>query len=250
MRTRSRATQGAGLPGLRHPPRQPALRTTDPTARHVGTHVTRPSGFWDSRFAEDGYAYGTEPNDFVRDCAAAIPAGRVLCLGEGQGRNAVFLASRGFDVTAMDQSAVGLERAEALARERGVRIATLAADLTDFEIASGAWSGIVSVFIHLPTALRRRVPRRGVAGLAPGGAFVFEAYTPRQLEFRTGGPEDTDRLAPVAVLVEELGGLEFEIAREVEREVVEGRYHTGRAATAQVLARRPHGERLARAGTP
>lgn len=201
--------------------------------------MSRPPGFWNERFAEPGYAYGTEPNDFVRECSAAIPAGRVLCLGEGQGRNAVYLAGQDFDVTAMDQSPIGLEKAAALARERGVKITTQVADLAEFEIAPGAWQGIVSVFIHLPSILRRDVHRRVVAGLAPGGAFVFEAYVPEQLRFRTGGPEDGDRLARLTTLVEELAGLEFEISREVERDVIEGRYHTGRAATAQILGRKP-----------
>lgn len=208
-------------------------------ARDPQPALTRPPDFWDDRFAEPGYAYGSEPNDFVRACAGAIPPGRVICLGEGQGRNAVFLATRGFDVTAMDQSRVGLERARALAHERGVTIATVAADLAEFELAPGAWQGIVSVFIHLPSALRRPVHERVVAGLAPGGVFVFEAYVPAQLELKSGGPEDLDRLPPLAALVAELDGLQFEIAREVERDVTEGRYHTGRAATAQILARKP-----------
>jgi len=202
--------------------------------------MPRPPGFWDERYSEKGYAYGTEPNDFVRDHAAAIThGGRVLCLGEGQGRNAVFLAQRGFAVTAMDQSAIGLNSAKSLSRERGVHIDTVVADLDGYDIEPGAWQGIVSVFIHLQPALRRTVHEKIVGGLAAGGAFVFEAYAPRQLEFKSGGPEDPERLADVETLKGELGGLEFEIAREVERVVEEGRYHTGRAATVQILGRKP-----------
>lgn len=201
--------------------------------------MQRPHDFWDQRFAEDGYAYGSEPNDFVREAADRIPPGPVLCLAEGQGRNAVYLAGRGHEVTAMDQSPVGLARAEALARERGVRLTTVAADLAVFVIEPAHWQGIVSVFAHLPPPLRRRVHRAVAEGLAPGGVFVLEAYAPRQLEFGTGGPDDPERLAGVATLVEELAGLECEIAREVERDVIEGRYHTGRAATVQIVARRP-----------
>src|SRR5512147_3005516 len=93
-----------------------------------------PLGFWEERYAEVPLAYGSEPNDFVREVADRIPPGRVLCLGEGQGRNAVFLAQRGHEVTAMDQSRVGLGRAEALAAERGVKLTTIAADLAEFMI--------------------------------------------------------------------------------------------------------------------
>jgi SAM-dependent methyltransferase len=203
--------------------------------------LQRPEDFWDERFTEEGLAYGAEPNDFVREVADRIPGGRVLCLAEGQGRNAVHLAGRGLEVTAMDQSPVGIARAEALARERGVRIATVIASLEVFVIEREAWDGIVSVFAHLPPRLRRRVHRAVADGLCPGGAFVLEAYAPRQLEFGTGGPQDAERLAGVETLVGELAGLEFEIAREVERDVIEGRYHTGRAATVQILARRPRG---------
>jgi SAM-dependent methyltransferase len=201
--------------------------------------MDRPEDFWDRRFAERGFAYGTEPNDFVREMAGRVPAGRVLCLADGQGRNAVHLAGVGFAVTMMDRSAVGIARAEALARERGTRIETVVADLASFAIEPGAWQGIVSVFVHLPRPLRERVARAVVAGLSPGGALVLEAYGPRQPGFGTGGPEDPDQLPGVDTLTAELAGLEFEIAREVERDVIEGHYHTGRASTVQLLGRRP-----------
>ena len=199
------------------------------------------SGFWDERYAGPGYAYGTEPNDFVREAAARIPPGRVLCLGEGEGRNAVHLAGLGFDVTAMDASRVGLDKAERLARERGVRLRTVHADLATFAIEEGAWAGIVSVWVHLPPALRERVHAGVVRGLAPGGALLFEAYAPGQLRFDSGGPRDPEMLPPLATLRAEFAGLDFEIAREVEREVSEGRFHGGRSATIQLLGRKPAG---------
>jgi SAM-dependent methyltransferase len=194
---------------------------------------------WDERFAEPGYAYGTEPNDFLREVAERIPRGPVLCLGEGEGRNATFLAGLGFEVTALDASRVGLAKAEALARERGVRLRTECADVTKYTLAPGAWSGIVSLWLHLPTAARAALHRTCVAGLAAGGAFVLEAYTPLQLELGTGGPREADRLATLAGLREELDGLDLEIGRELDREIHEGRYHEGRGAVVQVLGRKP-----------
>jgi SAM-dependent methyltransferase len=198
-----------------------------------------PLGFWEDRYAEPAYAYGTEPNDFVREVAEQIPPGRVLCLGEGQGRNAVFLAQRGFDVTAMDQSRMGLLRAEALAKERGAKITTIAADLDEFMIEPLGFSGIVSIFVHLPHALRRSVHERVMNGLAEGGVYVFEQYGPQQSQYKTGGPEEPDRRPDLATVRAELFKLEHEIAREVVRNVTEGVYHTGLASTVQVLARRP-----------
>jgi SAM-dependent methyltransferase len=195
--------------------------------------------FWNHRYTRDDFVYGTEPNDFVAEVAARIPPGPVLCLAEGEGRNAVFLAARGHAVTAVDQSEVALGKAQKLAAARGVKIATVGADLAAYRIAPGAWVGIVATWAHLPPPLRRNVHAQTVAGLRPGGGFVLEAYTPAQLAYNTGGPRSVELLMTAAQLRGELAGLEFEILRELERDVIEGGGHTGRGAVVQVLARRP-----------
>jgi len=194
---------------------------------------------WDERYSAPAYAYGTEPNDFLRSVADRIPPGPVLCLAEGQGRNAVHLASLGHEVLAVDQSPVGLKRALELAAARGVTIATEVADLSTFQIAPGTWAGIVAIFAHLPPALRARVFAAAVDGLAPGGAFVLEAYTPKQLEYGTGGPRDVSLLMSLAVLRGELAGLRIEHGVETEREIHEGEHHRGRSAVVQLLAFKP-----------
>lgn len=196
------------------------------------------ASFWNQRYAGDAFVYGTEPNDFVAEVAGSIPAGPVLCLGEGEGRNAVWLASRGHAVTAVDQADVALGKARKLAAGRGVTIETITVDLVAYQIATGAWAGIVSVWAHVPPALRRAVHAQVVQGLQPGGVFILEAYTPAQLAFDTGGPRSVELLMTAAQLRQELAGLEFEILRELEREVREGSKHSGRAAVVQVLARR------------
>ena len=196
------------------------------------------ASFWNQRYAGDAFVYGTEPNDFVAEVAGSIPAGPVLCLGEGEGRNAVWLASRGHAVTAVDQADVALGKARKLAAGRGVTIETITVDLVAYQIATGAWAGIVSVWAHVPPALRRAVHAQVVQGLQPGGVFILEAYTPAQLAFDTGGPRSVALLMTAAQLRQELAGLEFEILRELEREVREGSKHSGRAAVVQVLARR------------
>lgn len=194
--------------------------------------------FWERRYAEPAYAYGTEPNGFLVEVADRLPSGPVLCLAEGEGRNAVWLAARGHAVTAVDASAAGLAKAVALARTRAVTIATSLADLASFTIEPDAWSGIVAIFAHLPPPLRRSVHRAAVRGLTAGGVFILEAFTPRQLALGTGGPQKPELLYTLEELREDLAGLDLEIGRELERDVVEGRYHTGRAAVVQVLARR------------
>jgi SAM-dependent methyltransferase len=196
------------------------------------------AAFWNNRYAVAGHVYGEAPNAFVAEVAPQIPAGPVLCLAEGEGRNAVHLATLGHRVTAVDQSEVGLAKARRLAGARGVEIETVLADLANYSIATGAWAGIVATFAHLPPALRRRVHHDVMAGLQPGGVFVLEAYTSAQLAFGTGGPKSPERLMTLDGLREELSGLEFLIARELERDVIEGDGHTGRGAVVQILARR------------
>lgn len=194
---------------------------------------------WNERYDTEEFVYGREPNAFLAGVSAMMPPGDVLCLAEGEGRNAVFLARQGHRVLAVDASAVGLSKAARLAEEHGVRIETLTTDLADLVIEPGRWDAIVSIFCHVPPPVRRVLHRQAVAGLHPGGLFVLEAYTPAQLELRTGGPPTVELLMTLADLREELAGLEFLQAREIERDVVEGRLHTGRGAVVQIVARKP-----------
>jgi SAM-dependent methyltransferase len=196
-----------------------------------------PREFWNERYTRPGFAYGTQPNDFVREVAPRLK-GPVLCLGEGEGRNAVFLASLGLDVTAVDLSPVGLEKAQGLARERGVRLTTRVADLADFDLGTGRWGAIVSIWCHLPGWVRARVHQAVPTALVPDGHFVLEAYTPRQLAFDTGGPKNADLLYEPEALKAELSGLTIERCVELERDVTEGDWHRGKSAVVQVLARR------------
>ena len=195
---------------------------------------------WDQRYGEEGFAYGVEPNDFLREQVGAFaPGAAVLCLAEGEGRNAVYLAERGCEVTAVDLSPVGLAKAEKFAAERGASITTVAADLSAYDLGEARWDGVVSVWAHVPPAVRGPLHRRVVRALKPGGVLLLEAYTPKQLEHGTGGPPKAELMMTLAGLREELAGLEIELGREVEREIHEGRYHDGMSATVQLLARKP-----------
>ncbi len=196
---------------------------------------------WDERYGEPGFVYGTEPNDFLAANAERFlrPGGDILCLAEGEGRNAVFLARLGFHVTGVDGSAVGLAKARRLAEQRGVAIQTVVADLADFDLGFERWDGIVSIWCHTPAALRQRLHRSAVAALRPRGVLLLESYTPKQLEYKTGGPPTADMMMTLAAVREELDGLEFLVAEEAVREVHEGKSHSGPSAVLQVIARKP-----------
>ena len=194
---------------------------------------------WDERYQGEDFVYGTEPNDFLRSQIDYLPTGRILCLAEGEGRNAVFLAEQGFIVTAVDQSSVGLAKAERLAAQRGVRLETVVADLAGFHIDPESWDGIVSIFAHTPPPVRRHIHREVVRGLKPGGVFVLEAYRPEQLHYKTGGPPVAEMMMDLSGLRAELTGLDFEYAEETVREIQEGPLHTGTGAVVQIRARKP-----------
>lgn len=191
---------------------------------------------WDERYYGDNYFYGTRPNDFLTQHYAEIPQGEVLCLAEGEGRNAVFLAEKGYQVTAVDASVVGLQKADRLAAERGVTITTIHADLADFDLGTERWAGIVSIFCHLPPQLRQAIHARLAEALVPGGVLLLEAYTPAQLQFGTGGPPAADMMMNRELLRAEIPGLSFRHLQELERDVIEGEGHTGHAAVVQVIA--------------
>jgi SAM-dependent methyltransferase len=194
---------------------------------------------WNERYSAAEYVYGTEPNDFLAATATRIPPGRVLSIADGEGRNGVFLATLGYDVTTVDSSTVGLAKAQGLAASRGVSITTIAADLAEFVIAPDSWEGIVSIFCHLPPLLRQRVHQQVVRGLIPGGLYVLESYAGQQFGRGTGGPSSAELLQTLDALRAELAGLELLHAVEIERDIREGSHHDGLSAVVQVIARRP-----------
>jgi len=197
------------------------------------------SNMWDERYRRDDFVYGKDPNGFLKEASRGLTPGRVLCLAEGEGRNAVFLAEQSHQVTAVDASAVGLAKAERLADERGVTIRTEVSDLAAYRIEEGSWELIVAIFCHLPQPIRAELHRQVVRGLKPGGLFILEGYTPAQLALGTGGPPTKALLMTLTDLQRELAGLDFEHALETEREVIEGCLHTGPGAVVPLIARKP-----------
>jgi SAM-dependent methyltransferase len=192
---------------------------------------------WDERYQQEALVYGEDPNDFLVQRVGELRPGNCLCLAEGQGRNAVWLAERGFPVTAVDQSAVGMKKAKELAAKRAVDLSTEVADLAQYDLGRESWDNIVSIFGHLPSGLRRDVHRRVIAALRPGGIFLLD-----QLQTSgVGGPPDPDMLLTVDKLREELPDLEPLLSREIVRQVNEGDYHRGEGAVVQFIGRKSAG---------
>lgn len=191
---------------------------------------------WNSRYDSPDYIFGTSPNDFLNaNCSAIHNGGTVLCIGEGEGRNAVHLAKLGFQVTAMDASSVGLAKAKALAELNHVSIQTIVADLSNFDFGISTWDCIVSIFCHLPPDLRKSVHSRVQPALKPNGLFLLEAYNPEQLRFKTGGPSDPSMLYSRSMLQDDFADLKILSCNELEREIQEGSAHNGHSAVVQYI---------------
>lgn len=191
---------------------------------------------WDKRYTGDKYIYGTKPNDFLREKSAALPIGDTLCLAEGEGRNAVFLASIGHKVTAVDSSAVGLAKAQELAKMSGQSLEVQTVDLANYDLGEDRWDTIVSIFAHVPPPIRQRVHAQIAQALKPGGQLLLEAYTPAQVGKGTGGPPVAELMMDLDSLRTEIIGLRFDHAVELDREVIEGVGHTGVGSVVQLIA--------------
>lgn len=204
---------------------------------HITCAMTR--DFWNERYGSTDCVYGDAPNEFLASLAQELPrTGDALDIGAGEGRNALFLASQGLRVLAVDQSEIGMQKAQRRARERGLSLRTQAVDLADFDAPHASLDVVTSIFVHLPAQLRAAVHARLARWLKPGGIFILEAYAPDQITRTTGGPKDPALLAPLGTILAELQGLHAEHHAALVRTVKEGQFHSGEASVVQVLARR------------
>lgn len=196
---------------------------------------------WDERYAHPNFVFGYRPNDFLKANELMLPRrGRVVVLGDGEGRNGVWLAQQGHQVTTVDLSRVGVAKARGLAAERGVEIDAHVGDLStwlDTDAAQGPWDGIVSIFCHLPPELRRRVAAALCPRLSPRGLLLLEAYTPAQIGLGTGGPPNEQLLYTPPRVEADWGELLLDV-KLVERRIFEGMGHQGLSSVVQVLGHR------------
>ncbi len=199
-----------------------------------------PAGTWNKRFAGEGFLFGTEPNEWLREQAGVWQAGqRVLCVADGEGRNSVWLAARGLQVDAFDIAEVGVAKARQLAARQGVKVNFQVADCDGFAWPQAAYDGVAAIFIQFADpALRERLFARMQQCLKPGGLLVLQGYTPKQLEYRTGGPPLASHLYAEAMLRQAFAAMDILTLREYEADVAEGSGHRGRSALIGLVARR------------
>ncbi|MEW6702425.1 MAG: class I SAM-dependent methyltransferase [Bacteroidota bacterium] len=186
--------------------------------------------FWNKRYSESKYIYGKKPNQFLKEELSLLPAGRILFLGEGEGRNAVYAAAHGWYVDAVDFSKTGKEKAEKLAAEHGVKINYSIEDLSQFTPQQNFYDAAALIFIHLNDELRSAVNKKAIAALKPGGKIILEVFEKDQIKNESGGPKDEELLYSLEDVINDFIELDFEKFAKETIELNEGEYHKGKAA--------------------
>jgi len=200
-----------------------------------------PRSTWNARFAGPEFHFGRVPNAFLAREAARLARGQsVLCVADGEGRNGVFLAARGLDVTAFDIAANGVAKARALAAEQGVHIDVREADIRDWDWDARTYDAVVAIFIQFLTPAERPAVFRGMQqAVAPGGLLLLEGYRPEQVGFRTGGPGNTQHLYTREWLEATFRGWTTLRLDAYDAEINEGHGHAGMSALIDLVARKP-----------
>jgi 2-polyprenyl-3-methyl-5-hydroxy-6-metoxy-1,4-benzoquinol methylase len=195
---------------------------------------------WNKRFENEGFIFGLEPNEYLRGQALLLAAGvRVLCVADGEGRNSVWLARQGLRVDAFDISEVGLAKARKLAADAGVTVDYSVADCDQWAWPAETYDAVVAIFVQFADPpMRERLFANMVRSLKPGGLLVLQGYTPRQLEYNTGGPPILSHLYTEALLRASFAALEVIELREYEAELTEGTQHRGPSALIGLVARK------------
>ena len=195
---------------------------------------------WDQRYAQDGYLFGTEPNVFLVSQSYLLKPGMsCLAVADGEGRNGVWLAQQGLQVLSVEASAVALEKAQKLAQQRGVAIDFEQADLAHWQWAESRFDVVAAIFIQFaPPALREQMFAGIKRCLKPGGLLLLQGYTPRQLEYKTGGPPVAENMYTEALLRKVFGDMEISHLREHDDHIGEGTAHSGMSALIDLVARK------------
>lgn len=196
---------------------------------------------WDERFDTPDFLFGIEPNAYLAKQAYWLkPGHRALAVADGEGRNSVWLAKQGLRVDAFDISAVGVDKARRLARDTGVEVDHIVCDCSAWQWQDETYDVVAAIFIQFADpALRARLFAGMTAALRPGGVLIVQGYTPKQLEYKTGGPSELENLYTESMLRSAFSSLEIVELEEYEAELGEGKRHAGRSALVGMVGRKP-----------
>jgi 2-polyprenyl-3-methyl-5-hydroxy-6-metoxy-1,4-benzoquinol methylase len=195
--------------------------------------------FWDARYEVEEFVYGKEPNRFLSGELIKMNPGRILLPGEGEGRNAVFAASLGWKVDAIDQSQRGAKKALQFARDHNLTINYRVSSIETVSLSKETYDVVGIVFVHLPPSLRTVVHSNLVDSLKPGGRVILEAFHRSQLGRSSGGPQSENMLYTAPMLLNDFKNLEVFQLQEIETELDEGVFHQGNARVVRYIGFKP-----------
>lgn len=185
--------------------------------------------FWNERYSQTEYTYGEKPNEFFADELKKLVPGKIILPCEGEGGNAVFAASLGWDVLAFDSSEQGKLKALQLANKNDLKLDYHIADAVSVDYVEQSADVVALIYAHLPASVRESLYKKAVMWLKPGGRIILEAFNPEQLVNSSGGPKDLSMLISLATLQEDFGQLQTEVSCTLQTELAEGEFHKGKA---------------------
>jgi ubiquinone/menaquinone biosynthesis C-methylase UbiE len=191
--------------------------------------------FWNERYSEKEYIYGEEPNIFFAEQLKNIKPGKIILPCEGEGRNAVYAASCGWEVNAFDSSEAGKTKALQLAAVKGVSINYTVDDATTITYAANSVDVVAFIYAHFPSNIRKQIHQKAITWLKPGGKIILEAFNPQQLQNNSGGPKELSMLYTEDMMKEDFASLNIELIKNLTTELSEGKYHEGKASIIRVV---------------
>lgn len=197
--------------------------------------------FWNERFDTSEFIFGKEPNEYLvqKSVEYLKKNDKVLCIADGEGRNGVWLAKQGMRVVGFDASDIALEKAKKFAQDHQVEVAYSFSDTDSFDWEANEYDAVVGIFIQFADPkMRERIFRQTYQALKPGGIFILQGYTPKQLEYKTGGPSLIEHLYTEEMIRELVGDFTILELTSYEKELSEGPRHTGMSAILGLVARK------------
>ena len=198
--------------------------------------------FWDERYSEKNYVYGKEPNEFLKENLTPLKPGKILFIGEGEGRNAVYAARLGWNVDAFDYSVSAKQKAENLAKENNVNINYTVQDLSKIDLPDNYYGVIVNIFVHLPDQISKTVNEKLIAALKSDGKIILQVYAKEQIKYKTGGPKNVDLLYSLEDIYTDFNELEIETFNKKTILLDEGEHHSGKAVVINYIGKKSNSD--------
>ena len=195
--------------------------------------------FWDERYSQEEFVYGTEPNEFLKETLTEIKPGKILFPAEGEGRNSAFAAQLGWDVFAFDSSRIAKEKATKLYKSNNINVNYSLCSLENYECQSNFFDCIALIFVHPSEDIRKKVHLKLLNYIKPNGILILEAFSKDHLKYSSGGPKNKEMLFSEEIIKNDFGSLNIKLLSSIEKFIYEGEHHKGKAAIIDFIAQKP-----------